>query len=65
MHTCNTNLWKVDGTQTSEQEDGSRYNSAPPHCCLKTPIVVDLLLGTPQDPSSLSHKLKLAQEVVD
>ena len=52
-------------TQTSDQEDSSRYKSALPYWCKKTPMVVDLLLGTPRDLSSLSHKLKLAQEVVD
>ncbi|KAI3794029.1 hypothetical protein L1987_36654 [Smallanthus sonchifolius] len=40
-------IWSMMGSQTTEQGDCSRYKSAPPHCCKKTPTVVDLLPGTP------------------
>ncbi|KAJ9540638.1 hypothetical protein OSB04_027144 [Centaurea solstitialis] len=40
-------IWSMMGSQTTEQGDCSKYKSAPPHCCKKTPTVVDLLPGTP------------------
>ncbi|PWA63279.1 Glycosyl-phosphatidyl inositol-anchored [Artemisia annua] len=40
-------IWSMMGAQTTEQGDCSRYKSASPHCCKKTPTVVDLLPGTP------------------
>ncbi|CAN1151692.1 Protein COBRA [Linum perenne] len=35
------------GAQTTEQGDCSKYKTNVPHCCKKTPAVVDLLPGTP------------------
>ncbi|CAI0449212.1 unnamed protein product [Linum tenue] len=35
------------GSQTTEQGDCSKYKGNVPHCCKKTPTVVDLLPGTP------------------
>ncbi|KAL7613906.1 hypothetical protein Lser_V15G07595 [Lactuca serriola] len=40
-------IWSMVGSQTTEQGDCSRYKGAIPHCCMKTPTVVDLLPGTP------------------
>ncbi|CAI9109874.1 OLC1v1009795C1 [Oldenlandia corymbosa var. corymbosa] len=40
-------IWSMVGAQTTEQGDCSRYKGNVPHCCKKTPTVVDLLPGTP------------------
>ncbi|CAN1311931.1 Protein COBRA [Linum perenne] len=40
-------IWNMMGAQTTEQGDCSKYKGNVPHCCKKTPTVVDLLPGTP------------------
>ncbi|KAL5582097.1 hypothetical protein UlMin_014539 [Ulmus minor] len=40
-------IWNMLGGQTTEQGDCSKYKGNIPHCCKKTPSVVDLLPGTP------------------
>ncbi|KAJ9540639.1 hypothetical protein OSB04_027145 [Centaurea solstitialis] len=40
-------IWSMMGSQTTEQGDCSKFKGAIPHCCMKTPTVVDLLPGTP------------------
>ncbi|GLJ44188.1 hypothetical protein SUGI_0922230 [Cryptomeria japonica] len=40
-------IWSMVGAQTTQQGDCSRYKGNIPHCCMKTPTVVDLLPGTP------------------
>ncbi|XP_031392670.1 protein COBRA-like isoform X2 [Punica granatum] len=40
-------IWSMLGGQTTEQGDCSRFKGNTPHCCKKTPTVVDLLPGTP------------------
>ncbi|CAN1296803.1 Protein COBRA [Linum perenne] len=40
-------IWNMMGSQTTEQGDCSKYKGNVPHCCKKTPTVVDLLPGTP------------------
>ncbi|CAL1389596.1 unnamed protein product [Linum trigynum] len=40
-------IWSMVGSQTTEQGDCSKYKGNVPHCCKKTPTVVDLLPGTP------------------
>ncbi|KAD7479443.1 hypothetical protein E3N88_02579 [Mikania micrantha] len=40
-------IWSMLGGQSTEQGDCSRYKGAIPHCCKKTPTIVDLLPGTP------------------
>lgn len=40
-------IWSMVGGQTTEQGDCSKYKGNIPHCCQKTPTVVDLLPGTP------------------
>eukprot|EP00252_Welwitschia_mirabilis_P006430 TRINITY_DN17318_c0_g1_i1.p1 TRINITY_DN17318_c0_g1~~TRINITY_DN17318_c0_g1_i1.p1 ORF type:complete len:421 (-),score=27.27 TRINITY_DN17318_c0_g1_i1:30-1112(-) len=35
------------GAQAKEQGDCSRYKGTIPHCCMKTPTIVDLLPGVP------------------
>ncbi|GJY17640.1 COBRA-like protein [Tanacetum coccineum] len=40
-------IWSMMGGQATEQGDCSRYKTTPPHCCKKTPSIVDLLPGTP------------------
>lgn len=35
------------GGQATEQGDCSKYKTSMPHCCKKTPTIVDLLPGTP------------------
>ncbi|KAJ4826454.1 COBRA-like protein 1 [Turnera subulata] len=41
-----------DGGQTTEQGDCSKFKENIPHCCKKTPTVVDLLPGTPYNQQS-------------
>ncbi|GAB2289739.1 hypothetical protein Dimus_024046 [Dionaea muscipula] len=40
-------IWSMVGSQTTEQGDCSKFKGNVPHCCKKTPTVVDLLPGTP------------------
>jgi len=40
-------IWSMVGSQTTEQGDCSKYKGNIPHCCQKSPTVVDLLPGTP------------------
>ncbi|KAL6498606.1 COBRA-like protein 4 [Orobanche hederae] len=40
-------IWSMVGAQTTEQGDCSKFKSNLPHCCKKTPTVVDLLPGVP------------------
>ncbi|KAJ4849033.1 COBRA-like protein 1 [Turnera subulata] len=40
-------IWTMLGGQTTEQGDCSKFKGNIPHCCKKTPTVVDLLPGTP------------------
>ncbi|WCJ25544.1 Protein COBRA [Euphorbia peplus] len=40
-------IWSMVGGQATEQGDCSKYKTNLPHCCKKTPNVVDLLPGTP------------------
>ncbi|KAH9621102.1 hypothetical protein KSS87_022901 [Heliosperma pusillum] len=40
-------IWSMTGSQTTEQGDCSKFKGNIPHCCKKTPTVVDLLPGTP------------------
>ncbi|XP_074272221.1 COBRA-like protein 1 [Silene latifolia] len=40
-------IWNIVGSQTTEQGDCSKFKGNIPHCCKKTPTVVDLLPGTP------------------
>ncbi|KAG7021562.1 COBRA-like protein 4 [Cucurbita argyrosperma subsp. argyrosperma] len=40
-------IWSMVGAQTTEQGDCSKFKGNVPHCCKKTPIVVDLLPGVP------------------
>lgn len=40
-------LWSMEGSQTTEQGDCSKFKGNIPHCCKKTPTVVDLLPGVP------------------
>ncbi|XP_058180719.1 protein COBRA-like [Rhododendron vialii] len=40
-------IWSMQGAQTTEQGDCSRFKANVPHCCKKDPAVVDLLPGTP------------------
>lgn len=40
-------IWSMVGSQTTEQGDCSKFKGNIPHCCKKTPTVVDLLPGVP------------------
>ncbi|KAJ4846386.1 hypothetical protein Tsubulata_043426, partial [Turnera subulata] len=40
-------IWNMQGAQTTEQGDCSKFKGNIPHCCKKTPTVVDLLPGVP------------------
>ncbi|CAH2044910.1 unnamed protein product [Thlaspi arvense] len=40
-------IWNMVGAQATEQGDCSKFKGTIPHCCKKTPTVVDLLPGTP------------------
>ncbi|KAJ9562209.1 hypothetical protein OSB04_007369 [Centaurea solstitialis] len=40
-------IWSMVGAQTTEQGDCSKFKANMPHCCKKTPTVVDLLPGVP------------------
>ncbi|XP_042461134.1 COBRA-like protein 1 [Zingiber officinale] len=40
-------IWSMIGAQATEQGDCSKFKGNIPHCCKKTPTVVDLLPGTP------------------
>ncbi|KAE8660755.1 COBRA-like protein 5 [Hibiscus syriacus] len=40
-------IWSMNGAQTTEQGDCSKFKGNVPHCCKKTPTVVDLLPGVP------------------
>ncbi|KAK9714676.1 hypothetical protein RND81_06G111400 [Saponaria officinalis] len=40
-------IWNIVGSQATEQGDCSKFKGTIPHCCKKTPTVVDLMPGTP------------------
>ncbi|KAL9685857.1 hypothetical protein QQ045_023311 [Rhodiola kirilowii] len=40
-------IWSIVGAQTTEQGDCSKFKGNIPHCCQRTPSVVDLLPGVP------------------
>jgi len=40
-------IWSMVGGQATEQGDCSRFKGNIPHCCKKSPAIVDLLPGTP------------------
>ncbi|XP_022885462.1 COBRA-like protein 4 [Olea europaea var. sylvestris] len=40
-------IWSIVGAQATEQGDCSKFKGNVPHCCKRTPIVVDLLPGVP------------------
>nr|GMD34075.1 COBRA-like protein 4 [Ipomoea batatas] len=40
-------IWSIVGAQATEQGDCSKFKGNVPHCCKKTPIIVDLLPGVP------------------
>ncbi|EER99679.1 hypothetical protein BDA96_02G385800 [Sorghum bicolor] len=40
-------IWSMVGAQATEQGDCSRFKANIPHCCKRTPTVVDLLPGVP------------------
>lgn len=40
-------IWNIIGSETREQGDCSKYKANLPHCCKKTPEVIDLLPGVP------------------
>ncbi|KAG8079812.1 hypothetical protein GUJ93_ZPchr0007g4291 [Zizania palustris] len=40
-------IWSMVGAQATEQGDCSRFKGNIPHCCKRTPAVVDLLPGAP------------------
>lgn len=40
-------IWSMVGAQTTEQGDCSKFKGNIPHCCKKSPTVVDLLPGIP------------------
>ncbi|KAK9996275.1 hypothetical protein SO802_020961 [Lithocarpus litseifolius] len=40
-------IWTMIGAQTTEQGDCSKFKGNVPHCCKRTPTVVDLLPGVP------------------
>ncbi|KAL5988136.1 COBRA-like protein 4 [Asimina triloba] len=40
-------IWSMNGAQTTEQGDCSKFKGNVPHCCKRTPTVVDLLPGVP------------------
>ncbi|CAI9111710.1 OLC1v1012000C1 [Oldenlandia corymbosa var. corymbosa] len=40
-------IWSMTGAQATDQGDCSTFKANIPHCCKKTPTIVDLLPGTP------------------
>jgi hypothetical protein len=40
-------IWSIVGAQATEQGDCSKFKAGIPHCCKRTPAVVDLLPGVP------------------
>ncbi|CAI8594220.1 unnamed protein product [Vicia faba] len=40
-------IWAMVGGQTTEQGDCLKFKETIPHCCERTPTIVDLLPGTP------------------
>ncbi|CAK9163509.1 unnamed protein product [Ilex paraguariensis] len=40
-------IWSMVGAQATEQGDCSKFKGNAPHCCLRNPIIVDLLPGVP------------------
>lgn len=40
-------IWSMVGGQATEQGDCSKFKGNIPHCCKRTPTVVDLMPGTP------------------
>ncbi|GAB2232816.1 hypothetical protein Droror1_Dr00011875 [Drosera rotundifolia] len=40
-------IWDAQGGQATEQGDCSRFKGNIPHCCKKSPTIVDLMPGTP------------------
>ncbi|KAK9021303.1 hypothetical protein V6N11_011301 [Hibiscus sabdariffa] len=40
-------IWSMVGAQITEQGDCSKFKGNVPHCCMRKPVVVDLLPGVP------------------
>lgn len=40
-------IWTMVGGQATMQGDCSKFKTGPPHCCLRSPTIVDLLPGVP------------------
>lgn len=40
-------IWSMVGAQATEQGDCSKFKGTIPHCCKRTPTIVDLLPGVP------------------
>lgn len=40
-------IWTMIGAQSTEQGDCSKFKGNVPHCCKRTPTIVDLLPGVP------------------
>nr|XP_010919369.1 COBRA-like protein 7 [Elaeis guineensis] len=40
-------IWDLRGAEATEQGNCSRFRGSLPHCCDKTPVIVDLALGAP------------------
>lgn len=40
-------IWSMVGAQATEQGDCSKFKGNIPHCCKRTPTIVDLLPGVP------------------
>lgn len=40
-------IWSMVGAQATEQGDCSKFKGNVPHCCLRSPTIVDLLPGVP------------------
>ncbi|XP_073139217.1 COBRA-like protein 4 [Henckelia pumila] len=40
-------IWSMVGAQATEQGDCSKFKGNTPHCCKRTPTIVDLLPGVP------------------
>lgn len=40
-------IWSMVGAEATDQGDCSKFRTTIPHCCKKTPTIVDLLPGVP------------------
>ncbi|XP_042375538.1 COBRA-like protein 4 [Zingiber officinale] len=40
-------IWSMVGAQATEQGDCSKFKGGSPHCCKKTPTILDMLPGVP------------------